>query len=46
VAVGQNDALRRVDDPAHDVYERGLARAVGAKQREDLTPADVQVDLL
>jgi hypothetical protein len=45
VTISQHYAFRRVDDPADDVDKRGLARAVGTEQREDLTPPYLQVDL-
>src|SRR5215212_5437663 len=46
VTFGLDDAFRRIDDPAHDVDQRGLPCTVGTEQGEDLSPPDLQVDLL
>src|SRR5215203_797215 len=46
IAVGQDHALRRIDDPTDDVDQRRLPCAVRTEQGEDLSPTDVQVDLL
>jgi hypothetical protein len=37
-------AARRAHEPARDLHQRGLARAVGPKQADQLTLADVEVD--
>ena len=39
----RHPARRRGDDAADDADERGLPRAVGAEEREDLAAGDVQV---
>src|SRR4051812_41709672 len=44
VSVGENAAFGRVHDAADDVDQRRLAGAVGAEQRKNLAPTDVQVD--
>ena len=47
VVAGDGDgAGRRVDDPADDADQRGLAGTVGAEQAEDLAFADLEVDRL
>src|SRR3546814_589294 len=45
MAVGQDDALARIDDPANDADQRRLPGAVGPQQREDLAAADLQIDV-
>ena len=44
VAVDRDAAARRPHDAAHDVDEGGLARAIGAEQREDLAAVDGEID--
>src|SRR3546814_16826675 len=44
VTVRGHAAAARRDDDAYDADQRGLTRAVGAEQGEDLAAADVQVD--
>ena len=46
MAAGQNDASCRVDDAADDVDQGRLSGAVWTQQGEDLSAADVQVDVL
>src|SRR5881398_2856850 len=46
VTVHPDAAFARIDDPADDADQRRLLRAVGAEQREDLSAADAQVDVL
>ncbi len=44
--VDENGAVRRVDNAADDVDQRGFASAVGAEQTEDLTLVNFEVDRL
>ena len=44
VTVRDHHSAGRRDDPADDVDERGLARAIGTEQGEDLALADLEVD--
>src|SRR5437867_12923779 len=46
VTVHPYAAFARIDDPADDADQGRLPRAVGTEQREDLSAADVQVDVL
>jgi len=46
VTVHPDAALARIDDAADDADQRRLPCAVGTEQREDLSAADVQVDVL
>src|SRR6266849_339181 len=46
VTVHPYAAFARIDDPADDADQRRLPRAVGTEQSEDLSTADVQVDVL
>src|SRR6266849_3341113 len=46
VTVHPYAAFARIDDPADDADQGRLPRAVGAEQREDLSAADVQADVL
>jgi hypothetical protein len=43
VTVDDNVAFGRIDDPADDADQRGLARTVGAEQREYLAAANLQM---
>jgi len=45
-AIHLHAALRGRDDAADDADQRGLARAIGAQQREDLAALDVQIHAL
>src|SRR5204863_8502618 len=45
-SIDERFARRRPDDPADDADERGLAGAVGAEEREDFAPPDLEVDAL
>src|SRR6185437_14958261 len=44
--VNQDRTAAEIDDAANDADQRGLAGTVRAKQREDFTLADVEVDVL
>jgi hypothetical protein len=46
VSVGEHAARGRIDDAAGDADQRGLARAIGAQQREDLALLDGQTYIL
>src|SRR6266581_6421714 len=46
VAANGHLTTARIDDPAHNADQRGLAGAIRAEQREDLAAADLQVDVL
>ena len=46
MAVGQNLAFARVDDPASYVDERRLAGAIRSQKSEDLSAFDLQVNTL
>src|SRR5438552_1834520 len=45
MTIGQDRAMTRIDDPANDVDQRRLACAVRAKECEDLSLADIQIDV-
>ena len=46
LAVDQDLALVRLEEPVEDVHQRGLAGAVLAEQAVDLTRLDGQVDVV
>src|SRR5262245_21174442 len=46
VATDGHPTVCRIDDPAHNADQRGLAGAIGAEQREDFAAPDLQVDVL
>jgi hypothetical protein len=46
MAVGQDDALARRDNPADDADQGRLARAIRTEQGKDLAAANLQVDVL
>src|SRR5206468_4554740 len=46
VTIDLDRPVARIDDSADDADQRRLPRAVGAEQREDLSAADAQVDVL
>jgi hypothetical protein len=45
LSVDLDAARARIDDAADDADQRGLARAIGTQQREDLAAPDVEVDV-